>query len=143
MEKLNFNFGTIDLDSINVSAIEKKTEKRKSIYKYSDEIEASADHKELKKKFRKTIRPASMKHALLVFKAIKENNVSAFNESKKSFLEFYTNNFLVNDFSFESFSQVSIKESPQEHSIYTIVLSALKQSEASEVKKEIKVIAKK
>lgn len=122
----------LDLNSLNFDNLVKKSEKRKSLYKYSDEIKSSSDFKTEMKNFRKKVRNDSLKVSLAVFNAFKEKK----NEEKavKEFNEFYKNNFVSNDYSFESFSQISVKENAEQHKLYSVVLTLVKEFEVKEVK---------
>jgi hypothetical protein len=133
MEKINFN-----LDQMNFDSLVKKSEKRKSIYKYPDELLQSADYKNEMKKLRKQLRNDSLKICLTVFNAYKSKDKASIEAAKKEFTAFYKKNFVVNDYSFESFSQVSVKENKEQHDLYAIVLQLMREKEeiTTEVKKE-------
>jgi hypothetical protein len=115
------------LDTLNFDSLIKKAEKRKSIYKYSVEILQSKDFKDEQKKFRKKLRNLSIKQCLTVFEAFKEKDEAKKESAVNSFNSFYKENFNYLDFSFESFSQVSIKESPEMHKLFSVVLSLVKE----------------
>lgn len=136
MEKINFN-----LDSMNFDNLVKRSEKRKSIYKYSVDVLESPDYKNEMKKLRKQLRNDSLKICLTVFNAFKSKDKASIESAKKEFTAFYKKNFVVNDFSFESFSQVSVKENKEQHNLYSIVLQLMKEKE--EVKEIVKVEEKK
>src|SRR5574344_623002 len=109
---------TLDLNSMNFDNLVKKSEKRRSIYLYPETIKKSADFKTEMKNFRKKLRNESLKIALQTFNAFKENKDTK--KAVENFKDFYKNNFVTNDFSFESFSQISIKENPEQHKLFSV-----------------------
>ena len=126
-ETTNVSITAISLDSLNLDNLIKKSEKRKSLYKYSAELLADDNYKDLQKKKRKEIRNGTKKIALAVAIAYKEKNEESKKKAINEFNSFYKKNFQTNDFSFESFSQVSIKEDKDTHNLYTIVLQIVSE----------------
>ncbi len=129
-----------NLDDLNFDSLVKKSEKRKSIYKYSDALLNDPDYKTKMKIQRKQNRNYSLKICLQVVEAFKSKNPELIEKAKKDFNQFYTENFVTNDYSYESFSQVSVKEDPLTHQLYSVTLALMKEAneEIKEVKEKVK-----
>lgn len=108
------------LAKLNVASFAKNGQGRKSIYKVSEKIQN--DEKAMKI-FRRNLRRQKTAICLIVVSEFKETKKLS-DETMKKFKKFYSENFLVNDYSLASFT--SVNEEKESSKLYDIALSIVK-----------------
>lgn len=130
METKTLNSINEKLAKLNLSNFAKNGQGRKSIYKLPAEI--ANDEKKLKI-FRRNIRKQKNSLCLSVVREFKENNKVS-ETTLQDFKNFYSSNFIVNDYSHESFT--SVNDEKESFQLYTIALEIVKNSVATEKTKK-------
>lgn len=110
------------LNKLNLSVFSKNGQGRKSIYKLPTEI--ANDEKKLKI-FRRNIRRQKTNICLTIVREYQEKKKLS-ESTVKDFKKFYSENFIVNDYSKESFTSVS--EQKESYQLYDIALELIKNS---------------
>jgi len=106
IEKINVNSIIAGLADVDVK--EKNSLSRKGLYRYSEsELQEIAKDKDVSKKIRNTSRRKTDNFLNQIALFLKQNNLESATEKAKSFIEYYKERFLLNDFSLDSVRESS------------------------------------
>lgn len=115
------------IETVNVAIYKANTGTKKELYRYPEYIKAD-------EKARKTFRVQKRKEKTNICNnliiAVQAKNETEIEKIVLSFEKFYAENFLVNDFSVESFTSVNEQNKPQLKNLYSVCLQYVKAYKA-------------